>query len=127
PRPCGPLPPGAKPARYQSAAARKVVAKVEDLVEQFREFGSQFKVVVLDSQEENFDAQKQALPEELQKAIDKAPEDSIFFHANGKVQRLAFNDFYALDRVASEEGQGNLVLRYYGVKPFADRVLNIDE
>ncbi|HEX5271412.1 MAG TPA: hypothetical protein VFW33_13025, partial [Gemmataceae bacterium] len=125
-QPLGFVPAGEKRDRYESAAERKVVEKVEDLVEQFREFGPQFKVVVLDSQEEEFDARRQALPEELRQAIDKAPEDSIFFAANGKVQRMSFNDFYALDRVGSED-RGNLVLRYYGVQPFADRVLNIDE
>jgi hypothetical protein len=126
-QPLGFLPAGEKRDRYESAAERKVVEKVDDLVEQFREFGGRFKVVVLDSQEEDFDAQRQALPEELRRAIDAAPEDSIFFAAGGKVQRMSFNQFYALDRVSSEEGRGNLVLRYHGVKPFAERVLDIDE
>jgi hypothetical protein len=126
-QPLGFLPAGEKRDRYESAAERKVIEKVDDLVEQFREFGGKFKVVVLDSQEEDFDTQRQALPEELRQAIDKAPEDSIFFAAGGKVQRMSFNEFYALDRVASEEGRGNLVLRYHGAEAFAERVLNIDE
>ncbi len=126
-QPLGFLPAGEKRDRYESAAERKVIEKVDDLVEQFREFGGRFKVVVLDSQEEDFDAQRNALPEELRRAIDQAPEDSIFFAAGGKVQRMSFNQFYALDRVSSEEGRGNLVLRYHGVKPFAERVLDIDE
>jgi hypothetical protein len=120
--------------RYESAAERKVIEKAKDLVEQFREFGPQFKVVVLDSADEDFADQVKTLPESLREAIDKAPEDSIFFFAGGKVQRLSFNDFYALDKVGSQEadgGRGNLSLRYrgthHGVRPFAERVLNIDE
>jgi len=119
--------PDEKRDRYSDAAERKVVEKVKDLVEQFREFGSQFKVVVLDSTQDDIDTQLAGLPAELRQAIDKSPENSIFFHADGRVQRLSFNDFYALDKTASQDGRGNLVLRYYGVKPFADRVLNIDE
>jgi hypothetical protein len=120
------VPAGEKRDRYESAAERKVVEKVEDLVEQFREFGPQFKVVVLDSQAEDAGELRKSLSDELRRAIDKAPEDSIFFAANGKVQRMSFNEFYALDRVSSEE-RGNLVLRYHGVPPFAERLLNIDE
>src|SRR5262249_17032719 len=48
----------------------------------------------------------------------------------GKVQRLAFHDIYQLDKQASQEsndGRGNLVLRYQGVEPFARKVLNLDE
>jgi hypothetical protein len=121
-----------KPDRYDSAADRKVVEKVKDLVEQFRAFGShqRFKVKVLDSEQEDFDQELAALPEELRHAIDNAPENSIFFYADGKVQRLGFNDFYALDKTASKEaegGKGNLVLRYQGVGPFANKVLNVEQ
>ncbi len=119
-----------KPDRYDYAAERKVVEKVKDLVDQFREFGPQFKVLVLDVEQEDYDNQLRELPEGLRLAIDKAPENSIFFHANDRVQRLSFNDFYQLDKTASQEandGRGNLVLRYQGVKPFADKVLNIEE
>ncbi len=115
---------------YDDAAERKVTEKVEDLVEQFRALGPRFKVVVLDTRDVNFKTQEAALPEELRGAIDKAPENSIFFAADGKVQRLAFNDFYALDKAASQEadgGRGNLVLRYQGPQPFASQVLNIEQ
>lgn len=119
-----------KPDRYDYAAERKVVEKVEDLVEQFREFGPRFKVIVLDAREDDFDVKLAALPEELRQAIDKAPENSIFFHADGKVQRLGFNDFYALDKTASQEaegGRGNLVLRQQKVETFANKVLKIEQ
>src|SRR6516165_861944 len=43
-----------KPDAYDYAAERKVVEKVNDLVEQFREFGPQFHVHVLDVEEEGF-------------------------------------------------------------------------
>src|SRR5262249_37901747 len=40
--------PSGKTDEYDSAANRKVIEKVRDLVEQFREFGPQFEVIVLD-------------------------------------------------------------------------------
>lgn len=124
-----------KPDAYDYAAERKVVEKVQDLVEQFRELGRKFRVVVLDVEEEGYDAKLAALTENaapLRTAIDNAPENSIFFYAPAadKVQRLSFNDFYLLDKTASQQandGKGNLVLLYQGVEPFARKVLNIDE
>jgi len=122
-----------KPDAYDYAAERKVVEKVKDLVEQFRELGPQFRVVVLDVEEEGYNDKLAALTASdkgLKDAIDNAPENSIFFSAGGKVQRLSFNDFYELDKTASREAddkRGNLVLLYQGVQPFARKVLNIDE
>ena len=116
--------------RFDTAAERKVVEKVKDLADLFREFGRQFKVIVLDKKQQDLKKQLQDFPPELQEAINQAPENSIFFAAEGRVQRLSFNDFYQLDKTASEEadnGNGNLVLRYQGVEPFARKVLNIDE
>jgi hypothetical protein len=118
-----------KPDAFDYAAERKVVEKVKDLVEQFREFGPQFRVEVLDVEEEGFDRKLQALTADnkaLKEAIDSAPENSIFFQAGDKVQRLSFNDFYQLDKTASRK-EDNLVLLYQGVEPFARKVLNIDE
>lgn len=118
-----------KPDAYDYAAERKVVEKVKDLVEQFRELGPQFKVVVLDVEEEGFNdklAELTTNAKELGDAIDKAPENSIFFYGGDKVQRLSFNDFYQLDKTASQEA-GNLVLLAQGVEPFADNVLYIDQ
>jgi hypothetical protein len=122
-----------KPDAYDYAAERKVVEKVKDLVEQFREFGPQFRVVVLDVEEDGYNEKLASLTKnarELREAIDAAPDNSIFFAAGNKVQRLSFNDFYELDKTASRQadgGRGNLVLLYQGVEPFARRVLNIDE
>ena len=127
-----------KPDAYDYAAERKVVEKVKDLVDQLREFGPQFRVEVLDVEEEGYNDKLESLTSknpELQKALDAAPENSIFFHAkrdDGKelVQRLSFNEFYQLDKVASKNannGQGNLVLRDQSLKPFARRILSIDE
>src|SRR5262249_3482097 len=69
---------------------------------------------------------KQKVPA-LSEALTKAPENSIFFCSpDGKhVQALSFNDFYQLDKAASVEND-NLVLLDQGVKPFADRVLNVE-
>jgi hypothetical protein len=120
-----------KPDARDYAAERKVVEKVNDLVDQFREFGPQFRVVVLDVEEEGYEKKLDEVTKgapQLRTAIDNATENSIFFYAGdpGKVQRLSFNEFYQLDKTASVQ-QGNLVLLFQGVKPFADKVLNIDE
>jgi len=123
---------------YDSAAERKIVAKIKDIVEQFREFGPRFRVQVLDIQEQGYEDQLKAIAKKtpaLAEAIEKAPENSVFFYSHvggdaGRVQRLSFHDIYQLDRVASraaQEKRGNLVLTYQGVEPFARKVLNIEE
>ena len=122
-----------KPDMYDYAAERKVVEKVRDLVDQFRELGRQFRVVVLDVEEEGYNEKLAELTEQskpLREAIDSASENSIFFYSDGKVQHLGFHDVYELDKQASQEadgGRGNLVLLYQGVDPFARKILNIDE
>jgi hypothetical protein len=122
-----------KPDSYDYAAERKVVEKVKDLVDQFREFGPRFNVVVLDVEEEGYERRLAELTKdapELKAAIETAPENSIFFHAAGKVQRLGFNEFLQLDKTASKEaagGRGNLVLLPQGVEGFARRVLAVQE
>jgi hypothetical protein len=118
-----------KPDAYDYAAERKVVEKVKDLVEEFREFGPQFKVEVLNVEDERFKDKLGALTDEhpqLKDAVAAAPENSIFIVAGDKVQTLSFNQFYQLDKRDSEETQ-NLVLLKQGVKPFADKVLNVEE
>jgi hypothetical protein len=109
---------GEKPDAYDYAAERKVVEKVQDLVEQFREFGPQFRVEVLDVEAEGYDAKLDKLTRDapaLRAALDAAPDNSLFFHArrevgtrpDGKpdvresVQRLSFTDFFQLDKTAS--------------------------
>jgi len=135
-----------KPDAYDYAAERKVVEKVHDLVHQFREFGPQFKVVLLDVEDEAYPARLKEVTDgrpALKAAIDAAPENSIVFHtvrptpgADGQpqpresVQRLSFNDFYQLDKSASRQaggGRGNLVLLPQGVESFARRVLAVEE
>ncbi len=123
-----------KPDAYDYAAERKVVEKVRDLVAQFRELGPQFRVVALDVEEEGYDKKLDETTKdapELRAAIEQAPENSIFFSARAAdgrpaVQRLSFNEFYQLDKTASQE-RGNLVLLKQGVEPFARKALNIDE
>jgi hypothetical protein len=122
-----------KPDATDYAAERKAVEKVKDLVEQFREFGPQFDVHVLDVEEEGFNKKLEALTERnkvLRDAIDAAPDNSIFFAAGDNVQRLSFDEFYHLDKTASQkadEGRGNLVLLPQGVDSFARKVLKNDE
>jgi hypothetical protein len=54
-----------KPDAYDYAAERKVVEKVKDLVDQFRELGPQFKVSVLDVEEESYQAKLDQLVDDL--------------------------------------------------------------
>ncbi len=119
-----------KPDDRDYEAGRKVVEKVHDLADQFRELGPQFDVSVLDATAKGFDKQLEEATEDapdLRAAIDGAAENSIFFYSGpGRLQRMTFGEFYALDKTASQE-QGNLVLLFQGVEPFARKVLNIDE
>jgi hypothetical protein len=133
------------PDDYDNAAERKVEEKVKDLVEQFREFGPQFRVEVLDVTQHGYRDHLLRLTEDaptLRAAIDAAPENTIFVSAGGKTQALSFNEFFLLDRVASQDangGRGNLVLLAQGVpekgvpfsgrgvEPFARKVLNLEE
>jgi chaperonin cofactor prefoldin len=122
-----------KPDSYDYAAERKVVEKVNDLVDQFRELGPQFRVHVLDVEQEGFDRKLDAITTNkpiLKASILAAPENSIFFEGSGRVQRLSFNEFFQLDKTASklaEDGQGNLVLHPQGIQAFTRRILAIQE
>ncbi len=118
---------------FTRAAEWKVTEKVRDLVELFRELGPRFQVVVLDTEAYGYERQLAELTRaapELRAAIESAPENSIFFAAGGRVQRLAFNEFLQLDRTASQQahqGRGNLVLLPQGIEVFARRVLAVHE
>src|SRR5262249_48438739 len=118
--------------------------KVQDLVDLFREFGPQFRVELLDVEEEGYEQKLARITEKapvLKSALEAAPENSIFFHAQRKkadgtpdgpesVQRLSFNDLYQLHKTASqnaEGGKGSLVVPPKAVEPFARRVLAIEE
>jgi hypothetical protein len=122
-----------KPDAYDYAAERKVVEKVRDFIDQFRELGRQFNVVILDVEEEGYSEKLAALTAgapELRQAIDSTGENSIFFYNQHQVQRLGFHDVFQLDKQSSQEagsGKGNLVLLDQGVKPLASKILNIDE
>jgi hypothetical protein len=120
---------------YHSAAEAVVVEKVRDLAEQLRQFGPQFRVVLLDARQKDY---RTRLAEEtrdrpkLAEAIKNAPGNSIFFCSeSGKdVQRLSFDDFYQLDRTRSQQadrGKGNLLLLKKGVGPLLTRILNLEE
>ncbi len=118
---------------YTKAAEDVVTEKVRDLVDRFREFGPQFQVAVLDTEAFEFPARVEALTAgapELLAAINDAPENSILFHANKRVQRLAFNEFLQLDKTgsrAANDGRANLVLLPQGTETFARRVLAVQE
>lgn len=124
-----------------SASDRKVTEKVRDLVDLFREIGPQFRVTVLDTTDESYLDQLDAVSKDspnLRTALETAPENSIFFHADGKVQRLSFAEFLLLDKAASQElvqrpdgttqaKNRNLVLIPQGIRAFADRVFKLGE
>jgi hypothetical protein len=118
---------------FTKATEAEVTKKVNDLVDQFRLFGPQFKVVVLDKEAFEYRRELEALKKdapELVAEIVATPENSIFFHANKRVQRLSFNEFMQLDRIASDtedEREANLVLLPQGIETFARRVLAVQE
>jgi hypothetical protein len=118
---------------FTKADEAEVTARVLDLVDQFREFGPQFKVVVLDKEAFEYRREMKALrgdAPELVAAIESTPENSVFFYANKRVQRLAFNEFMQLDRTASDtedEAKANLVLVPQGIDRFARRILAVQE
>jgi hypothetical protein len=125
-----------KPDRFDNAAARKIVDKVRDLADRLRQVGPQLKVEVLDIDEDGYENRLNALTQDapkLRKTIDTTPENSIFFFARGEdgsenIQRLSFNDFYLLDKTASQgtaEHGRNLVLLSQGVQPFVRRILSL--
>lgn len=81
-----------KPDVYDFAAERKVVDKVRDLVDQFRLLGPQFNVVTLDVEAEGYqdelDKQGSTRPG-LKEAIAAAPDNSIFFYADDRVETIS--------------------------------------
>lgn len=81
-----------RPDALDSAAEKKVVEKVKDLVAELREFGPRFNVVVLDAHDERFERAVKELTRTrpgLAAAIANAPENSIFFYADEKVRSVA--------------------------------------
>jgi len=118
---------------FTRGAEEKVTEKIKDLVDLFREFGPRFNVEVLDTEAFGYRkrvAELTADAPELKAAIEAAPENSILFHANKRVQRLAFNEFLQLDKTGSDAangGRGNLVLLPQGIDNFARRVLAVQE
>jgi hypothetical protein len=80
-----------KPDIYDYAAERKVVDKVKDLVEQFRLLGPQFRVVTLDVEAIGYQNQLARETDSrpgLKEAIAAAPENSIFFYPDDRVETL---------------------------------------
>lgn len=76
----------------ERAAERKVVEKVEDVVAQLRELGPRFNVVVLDVDAKGYRRLFREVTLHrpgLAEAIAAAPDNSIFFYADGKVRRVA--------------------------------------
>jgi hypothetical protein len=124
-----------------AAAEKKVVEKVNDLVDLLREIGPRFRVTVLDAQAEGYEDQLDALTKdapELREAIEAAPENSIFFRGSRSVQRMSFGEFYLLDKEASlrevttpagrtVRRPANLVMIPQGVEAFARKVEEVEE
>jgi hypothetical protein len=149
---------GLKRDNIDRAAETKIVEKVNDLVDELRELGPRFNVTVLDIEDDYFADQVDTLTstiqdrlggdagkiaaKDLRNALDGAPEDSIFFHSNGKLRRMGFAEFYRLDKTASlrkdtvirpdglEEDRfrsNNLVLLPQGRDRFVKKLLGIEE
>lgn len=124
-----------KPDLYDSAAERKIVEKVADLVALLRDLGSRLRVEVLDVQDKSYQERLERITggnPELRQAIDQTPENSIFISGSGRLQQMSFNEFYQLDRVGSKAGRGNLVLLGQGedgrgIHPFVRRILNLQQ
>jgi hypothetical protein len=137
-----------KPDRFDYAAERKVVEKIKDLVALLREVGPRLSVDELDVEQEGFDDKLKKLTAhapELRKAIENAPENSIFISNRAGaaeepktpeyVQRMSFNELYQLDKVKSREEndeRGNLVLLGQGtdgrgIRPFVRRIVNLEQ
>lgn len=123
-----------------TAAQQKITEKVLDLVDELRELGPRFDVRVLKTKDEDYDARRDEVTAgkpELRTALDSAPENSIFFAANGRVRRLGFNQFYLLDKTASRgkadltaeanKSAANLVLAPQGAAAFVDTVLAVEQ
>lgn len=146
-----------RPDRWDLAAERKIVEKVNDLASLLRESGpGSLKVDILDVEDEDYEKRLNTLTAsspKLRQAIEAAPENSIFFHGSGGkdsegkpvefLQQLGFAEFLRLDKTASQEfdnDRGNLVLLPQGVPgestletgppgaaPFVRRLLNLQE
>lgn len=123
-----------QPDRYDYAAERKVVEKVLDTVAQFQELGPRFKVVVLDVEEESYKRKLDEVTKDkpaLRDVLSTAPENSIVFFSDGKVQRLSFHEFYQLDKQASLEVEGktkgNLKLQPQNLETLITRITAIEE
>jgi hypothetical protein len=119
-----------KADKYDVAAQKQIVEKVHDLVQMFQDLGARFRVKILDSTSEQYEAQLRPMRGDakykvLVEAIDATSENSIFIHSRGKVQRLGFQDVYQVDKEASRK-QGNLVLNYQGEQPLANKIFNIE-
>ncbi len=133
---------GSDPDNIDKAAELKIVEKVNDLVDQLRELGPRLRVLVLDRQDEYYADKIDKLPEALRNALKDAPEDSIFFHANNRVRRMSFSDFYRVDKKASHTREvvttpdgkketrvrsTNLVLLPQGRDEFVKRLLSLEQ
>jgi hypothetical protein len=105
--------------RFDVAAPKKIIEKVNDLAQQFSDLGPRFRVQVLDINDDDFDRKLRAIREaehELAKKNKKeksspladeiekySKQNSIFFKSGDKVQRLAFHDVYQIDKKESME------------------------
>jgi hypothetical protein len=118
------------PDNYDAAAEAQIVEKVRDLAEQFQELGPRFRVDVLDVKAKGYSDKLAELTKgspQLAEAISSAKENTIFIQSGDHVQRLGLQDIYQLDKEESKKGGGNLVLRYQGAHPLANKVLNVEE
>lgn len=105
-----------KPDVYDYDAERQVISKVRDVVDQFRQFGPQFKVITLDVEAIGYDGLLKnvtATRPGLSEAIAAAPENSIFFYPEDRVELITQAE--ATQRLA--DGRKIHTLPSVGTKP----------
>ncbi len=134
------------PDAISSSAQQKITEKVLDLVDDLRqhpELGARLETHVLSRKDEGFESNLTKLLagredlKGLRAAIETAPENSIFFAANGRIRRLPFSHFYQLDKTASRgkrtskdapnPAEANLVLVPQGKDRFVRALVGLEQ
>ena len=126
-----------KQDKYDFAAQRKIIEKVKDLVEQFRDFNPRFRVTVLfDVQDDNYQQKLEEVGRHISKDLRRrlhrryAPENSIFFYSK---QQKADSTAQFQRHLSTRQAKARLrtktsyCLKFQGVEPFAPKIHNIEE
>jgi hypothetical protein len=143
-----------------TSAQQKITEKVLDMIDELREhpdLSARFNVHVIRTKDEYAEAALADLTDPLparpgetdaerkarettnrekaaiKAAVEMVPENSVLVAGNGRVQRLPFNQFYMLDKAASQAPPGgrsryeNLVLSPQGKAAFVQKMLDLEQ